>query len=142
VYVADTLNHRIRVVSSDTDGDGIPDFKETAATPFVIGVDDRSVDSDHDGMSNSAEFHAGTDPFDPGSFLAIGSLRLEADGHAVIRWRSIAGKYYVVKYSDDLSGWSVVGVPVLGDGSIISILDPTPVQTIQQRTYRVFLADF
>ncbi|HEY2922886.1 MAG TPA: hypothetical protein VGK77_28240, partial [Candidatus Binatia bacterium] len=142
VYVADTGNNSIRKIWIDADGDGIPDSLEGAATPYVVGVDDRAVDSDHDGMSNSAEFEAGTDPFDPDSFLAINSLRIETDGHAAIRWRSTAGKYYVVKYSDDLAVWNVVGVPVLGDGSIISVLDPTPVRTIQQRTYRVFLADF
>jgi len=93
-------------------------------------------------MNNAAEFQAGTDPLDPNSFLAIESLRTESNGHAAIRWHSVTGKYYVVEYSDDLVDWNDLGVPALGDGSIISVVDPSPVDTVQQRFYRVFFAAF
>ncbi|MDB6152695.1 MAG: uncharacterized protein JWL90_1148 [Chthoniobacteraceae bacterium] len=50
------------VVNPDSDGDGIPDAKEGGTTPYVVGVDDRTIDTDKDGVSNAAEYAAGTDP--------------------------------------------------------------------------------
>src|SRR5207245_8140785 len=76
VYVADSANHAIRKIApKDWDQDGIPDALEGGATPYVVGIDDRFVDSDGDGMSNSAEFRAATDPLDRNSFFAINNLR-------------------------------------------------------------------
>ena len=126
----------------DRDRDGIPDALEGGTSPFVVGIDDRSVDSDHDGMSNTAEFYAGTGPSDHGSVLAIESVTVLPDGLAQVRWQSVAGRSYVVEYSDDLSTWHTLGPTVLGDGSALNATDPTPVRLMPRRAYRVFLADF
>jgi len=93
-------------------------------------------------MSNAAEFLAGTDPLDSNSFLAIESLRLVADGRAEIRWDSVAGKRYIVKFSDDLFNWSALGEPILANGPRTLVTDSASILSVEHRTYRVFLADF
>jgi glucose/arabinose dehydrogenase/sugar lactone lactonase YvrE len=142
VYVADTGNHCIRGIFRDADGDGIPDVYELSHAPFQVGVDDRNVDSDHDGMNNAAEFLADTNPLAADSYLAIESLRLEIDGRVEIRWQSVARINYVVKYSDDLTTWKVLGSRLRGDGSILLSVDSTSIDQVRRRFYRVFVGDF
>jgi glucose/arabinose dehydrogenase len=143
VYVADTGNHSIRKIApQDSDGDGIPDVFEGGTTPFIVGIDDRFVDSDHDGASNAAEFHAGTDPLDSNSFLALENLTVVTNGHIQISWRSVSGVNYTIKYSDDLHVWNVLRPPVQGNDSVITVIDPAFVSQGQQRFYRVFVTEF
>lgn len=143
VYVADTGNHSIRKIApQDSDGDGIPDVFEGGTTPFIVGIDDRFVDSDHDGASNAAEFRAGTDPLDSNSFLALDRLTVVTNGHMQISWRSASGVSYTIKYSDDLHAWNVLQSPVLGNDLVIAVTDPTPVSQSQKRFYRVFITEF
>jgi glucose/arabinose dehydrogenase len=139
IYVADPGNHCIRKVAPDTAGIGISD--DWQRTQFgTVGIDPNG-DPDHDGMSNFAEFWGGTNPHDDTSFLTIESLTILADGQAKITWRSARGVSYLVKYSDNFITWSVLGQRIQGDGSVLSLLDPTPAGQVQRRLYRVFLAD-
>jgi len=50
--------------SNDTDGDGMPNAWETAHALNPFAPSDRDGDLDGDGLSNLAEFNAGTDPQD------------------------------------------------------------------------------
>jgi sugar lactone lactonase YvrE len=142
IYVADSSNHRVRKIWRDDDEDTVPDVLEGGATAYVIGADDRTIDSDHDGMSNAAEFWAGTNPLNAGSFFAVQSVSIMNDGYAVVRWQSVAGKTYSVKYSDDLTTWNVLAGQIAGDGLVLSIADPTLISPVGHRFYRVFLADY
>ena len=139
IYVADSGNHRIRKISVDSDQDGIPDNLEGGTTPFVVGVDDRIVDSDQDGMNNTAEFQAGTDPWDADSFLAITALTIQTNDLPEVHWRSVAGKSYAVKYSDDFVSWSPLGGAMIATGSLAVVTDPTVVGSNPLRVYRVFV---
>lgn len=141
IYVADSGNHCIRKIWIDSDQDGVPDLLEGAGAPLVVGTDDRSIDSDRDGMSNAAERLAGTDPANRESFLAIERVRLLSDGHAEIQWCSVEGVSYVVKYSDDLQSWNLLGERVLGNGSLISVVDSDSVHQVKSRWYRVLCSD-
>ena len=134
VYVADTLNHRIRVVSPDIDADAIPDFKETA--PLVVGVDDRAVDSDNDGISNASEYLAGTDA---GSVFRIEEVQVTG-GRVTLKWRSVAGKNYRVERSENLHSWSTVTTTFQGDGSIITYTDEVPAANSPARAYRITMS--
>jgi hypothetical protein len=139
IYVTDIGDNTIKRISLDSDGDEIPDNLEGGTSPFVLGTDDRLVDSDHDGMSNTSEFQAGTDPLDAASFLAITSIVIQTNRLPEIRWQSVTGKSYVVKYSDDFISWTQLGVPVIGTNSTATVTDSTSVSVNQRRVYRVFL---
>lgn len=51
----------------DMDGDGLFEIEENA-----IGTSDYEWDSDFDGFNDYGEYHAGSDPLDPGSFPGSG----------------------------------------------------------------------
>jgi hypothetical protein len=72
------------------------------------------TDSDHDGLLNWEEFHAGTDPTDAGSVFRISSTG-RADTQQTIRWRAVIGKRYSIQFKTTLSNaeWTTVetGIP-------------------------------
>lgn len=86
--------------STDSDGDGIPDWWVN-----LYGIDGADGvaenDADGDGMTNYAEFVAGTDPTNPLSFFAITSVQVEVvadpetEGFA-LQWPSAKGRVYTV----------------------------------------------
>ena len=59
----------------DSDGDGMPDVWEEANGLNTI-VDDAAFDDDNDGLSNLAEYYAGTDPQDAASVFGLSAKRL------------------------------------------------------------------
>ncbi len=121
VYVADTGNHLIRkILPVDWDGDGIPDAAEGGDTPYAVGVDDRLVDSDGDGMSNAAEFIAGTDPKDPKSRLFVEVGGFQTDGSILLSWPSVGGKVYDIQFSSDLTTWNIVTNGIQGTGQLLT----------------------
>ena len=100
VYVADWSNNCIRKIWIDSDGDGVPDLLEGGSSTFVVGVNDRLVDSDQDGTSDAAEFWAGTNPLDPSSFLNVDDVRVLGDGHVELKWHTVGGRLYSLSYSE------------------------------------------
>ncbi len=87
---------------TDSDGDSIPDADEGGSTPYVVGVDDRTVDSDGDGNMNATEYHAGTNPSNTNSFFAAKSTQHGADGAFLVNWSSESNKFYRVEKSTNL----------------------------------------
>jgi len=65
------------------------------------GVDPND-DPDHDGMSNLAEYKAGTNPSDAQSLFEFVNVRPDAQGGALVEWSSVAGKLYTLQRSGDL----------------------------------------
>ena len=112
----------------DTDGDGIPDGQE--APPFIVGVDDRATDSDHDGASNAAEWAAGTNPAGGLSFLQFSQLFAipgsPAGTDVTLLFPTVVGRSYLVDFTDSLPGgiWTALpGSIRTGDGSAQAVTD-------------------
>jgi hypothetical protein len=93
-------------VVPDTDRDGLPDSWETGRPGFSVGDPaDGARDDDNDGLSNAAEYQAGTDYLDPGS-----RLRLDIAGPSpvVLSFQAESNRTYTVQCSDTLNppNWS------------------------------------
>lgn len=84
----------------DTDSNGLDDNWEMTYFGH-LGVDP-NADLDHDGMKNSAEFKAGTNPNDAKSLFAFVHIQPDPLGGIAIRWSSVALKTYTVQRSSDL----------------------------------------
>jgi glucose/arabinose dehydrogenase len=104
IYVADSGNNCIREISSDTDGIGIPDWWQLAHFGFV-GIDP-NADTDHDGMSNFAEFLADTDPNSTNSCLRINSVQVQSGG-MFLNWSGGPNSFEYVQRSSSLGGTNV-----------------------------------
>jgi hypothetical protein len=61
---------------------------------------DAALDLDGDGMSNYAEYIAGTDPANKLSYLKIDSIT--AGGRATLTFGAVSNKTYSVEYTDTL----------------------------------------
>ena len=127
----------------DTDGDGIPDGQETP--PFIVGVDDRATDSDHDGASNAAEWAAGTNPAGGLSFLQFSQLFAipgsPAGTNVTLLFPTVVGRSYLVDFTDSLPGgiWTALpGSIRTGDGSAQAVTDSplSPARSYRLQVWR------
>lgn len=103
LYVTDSRGHQVYRVSSDADWDRVPDFLEISSEVYQLGVDDRELDADSDGVSNSEEYWAGTDPSDPQSTLRLDILR-NSEGFE-LAWPAPPGTPFILETSLDLGFW-------------------------------------
>ena len=101
----------------DRNNNGISDIWE-ALYPTAGAPD---ADPDGDGVPNRQEALAGTDPTNPASGFAALSTR-DASGNLVVRWPSIAGKYYFVDASTDLATWTALPGEYTGTGAELSAI--------------------
>lgn len=121
-WIADTGNHRVRrSISDDWDRDGIPDAKEGGSTAFVIGANDREIDSDGDGQTNWLEYIGGSDPRSGASRFEI---KVESNPQSMdvqIQWQSVTNKAYRLEYTEDLATWIPVGSTRMGTGALMLV---------------------
>ena len=87
---------------ADTDKDGIPDDVES-----TLGLDpnlaaDGLLDGDGDGMSNAAEFIAGTNPKDSKSYLRIDASALVTG--AELQFGAVSNRTYTLQFRDQVNG--------------------------------------
>jgi hypothetical protein len=89
----------------DSDQDGMPDGWETEHGLNANDPSDASEDADHDGMTNYAEWRAGTDAQDAGSFLSVTECGLSASGASGtvfrLNWGSVSNRLYTVSRSSN-----------------------------------------
>lgn len=91
-----------RLVSEDSDGDGLPDVYErrTGLDPLA---DNRDLDSDGDGLPDGVEYRLGTDPLDGSSFFRVLATAPPDGGEGLaITWPSVSGESYRIEFSPDL----------------------------------------
>ena len=133
---AGNLVRQIRTTFTDSDSDGMDDSWESAY--FGDTSRDGAGDFDNDGVTDLAEFMAGTLPNDANSKLAVTQTILATGVSFTIQWASVPGKSYRVQYNDSLDpqGWKNLGGDVTASGSTASRTDTTVVGTAK-RFYRI-----
>ena len=139
-YLYDPAGNLLRksiVAFVDSDNDGLPDAWEIAH--FGDLSRDGNGDFDHDGMTDRAEYLAGTDPKDPAAVLRI--VQIEADPIGVhVVWQTVPGKLYRVQYKDATEEpyWNDVPGDIAASDALADQDDFTPILG-RQRFYRVIL---
>ena len=89
----------------DTDGDTLPDAWELSfgLNPLrAIASDGSAGDPDADGLSNSTEFRAGTNPRDPQSRFDLRGISVDNVTLRLV-WSAVAGKKYKLQYRDSFT---------------------------------------
>jgi hypothetical protein len=90
---------------------------------------DPNADPDHDGMSNWAEYRAGTNPTDPQSRFTILRVSPSLPG-SVIQWSSVQGKFYALQGSTNLlAGFADLQIHIPATEPINSIQDVSSLRT-------------
>ena len=130
----------------DSDGDGIPDawMWTFFGHPTAQAADHSRAtdDADGDGVSNMAEFLAGTNPTNALSFLHFTSA-LATNNDIALTWTVAGGKSYVVQAMAGLDGSFAdisPAVTAAGSGdSMTNYLDPGSLTNLPGRFYRIRL---
>jgi hypothetical protein len=97
---------QVSISFTNTGGDGIPDAWRQQYFGSITNTTNScaACDPDGDGMSNMAEFKAGTNPNDPQSRFAFIDVRLDPMGGIAVRWSSVALNHYTMQRSATVTG--------------------------------------
>ena len=107
----------------DTNSNGLPDTWEIEY--FGNLGKSPNGDEDSDGMSNSAEYTAGTSPTNPLSSFRAKSITKESGNNCTLRWDSVSGRTYRLLKSATLSNdWLPASPPISGTGEELFLTDP------------------
>jgi hypothetical protein len=85
----------------DSDLNGLPDWWELQYFGQLTGTDP-NADPDHDGMSNLAEWIAGTNPTNAASCLRLTAVSVTNFNTVHLSWPSVAGKTYLLQRATSL----------------------------------------
>ena len=133
-----------RMTRADTDGDGIPDWKDDDDDgEGVLDVDEvaggtntKDPDTDDDSQNDLEESIAGTTGTDSNSFFRIDDNIIMNPGD--VSFDTVTGRVYSVDYTDDLNADPQVWMSLLsnfpGIGSPITVSDP---DDATNRNYRI-----
>lgn len=97
-----------------------------------------AADTDADGMPDTAEGIAGTNPTDAASVLRLSASVLSAENSVVLRWASVVGRTYKVEWSpafEHAPGWQVLSEKIPGCGTALECRDP--ISGASPRFYRL-----
>ena len=100
-----TLNFTGNYSFIDANHNGISDAWEMAWFGAVVTNRTAATDTDHDGMSDYAEFIAGTDPTDPQSRFYFTGETLQSNRLVQMQWSVVTNRLYQVSVSTDLLSW-------------------------------------
>lgn len=110
---------------ADLDANGLPDSWERehfGAPGTALGAPE--ADPDGDGMSNFAEYVAGTDPLNANDVLRLGRPQIRGSD-IIVTFSSVVGRCYRLEQTSDLSSGSWATVDELpGTGDQLVLTDP------------------
>jgi hypothetical protein len=134
----------LRDRSGSSWNDGIPDAWRLRMFGSISNLLSHArADADGDGISNWAEFKAGTDPMDLKSKLELLAKKSGGNGPrgVALRWPSVAGKHYILESAPTLFGspWTVVATNIPGSGADLEFTDAN--QDGGARFYRLRLVE-
>lgn len=82
----------------DSDSDGLPDsFEAQYAFLSSTNAADAQLDYDRDGLSNLAEYLAGTAPNNPASYLRLTGIASSGTNGVLVTWGSATNKLYTLQ---------------------------------------------
>jgi len=109
----------------DGDRDGLDDRWETMFFGNLTTAT-RLGDADNDGATDYEEFRAGTNPTNAASLFALTSLTAPAGSAAILRWNSIAGRYYRVETTGTLpANWTNISGNLPANPPVNSFTNPS-----------------
>ncbi len=123
----------------DNDQDSLPDYWENLN--FGNLGRDGSLDYNHDGSIDVAEFLAGTDPKNSSSVLSIIDNTSSGEG-ITINWNAVKGKRYRIQYIDDISkgDWQNLSGDIDALDSVGTEIDSSiDTALVKKRFYRAIL---
>lgn len=128
--------HNTDPLDDDSDNDGMPDGFEVTYG-LNPNADDTADDLDGDGQTNIGEYLAGTLPNNTDSALRVIQIERLINGHVLITWQSVPGKFYRVKSTDDLNvPFGNLSPVIEAIATTTSYPDPAPPTN---RFYKVYL---
>jgi len=135
ILLAVLLMANILMGQLDSNLNGMSDVWE--ARYGAVGLDPNS-DSDGDGQTALQESMAGTSPFSSTSALAVTSFDYY-ELVSVLEWQTVDGGVYQLQRNTLLdSEWVNIGLPIIGNGGVMTTLDTIPIQ--EQCFYRLQLS--
>lgn len=115
-----------RYTFADVNQNGLPDGWEMEKFNEVSPSRSADMDTDGDGLSDGAEFAAGTEPAQAESRLQVFSAEILSNNRIRLNWPSTPGKTYQILGSRDGTSWEKYSAPVRASSESTQFVVPAP----------------